>query len=274
MDTTVSDDALDAAASMTDEQPAEQQEDATPEITAPQEAAEGDDAGEKEPEPEQEQEQVPEAPKEKPEPEDNAERSRLGRKVKYLEEKLQDALTVIDRLGKHGGGEEEENFEEDFIPTSRADLDRYLDYREKQRDRAAKEYENNYKATVGRMGLDLDDSEYNEVLKEMLENHNVKRSADPEVDAQMNFYAAQSALYRKKLAEAGRKRNPLEKNKDVAPPPGGPIGSQNAGKSKPLPQLDPIAADFAKRVGLSEDSINKALSGDAPAYLLKPSAKG
>lgn len=219
---------------------------------------------------EQEQEQGQE------EPTDHQTRSALGRKVKNIEDRLNAEMELIsgklDQLMDNNrtssgdqGGEEEE-----FIPTTRKELDDYLNQRlqerEQQKTTASQQYNTTYLKTVGTY---QNDEDYDAICKELDTNFNVRRSDNAEADAHRNYLEASRAYYRKKI-KTSQKENPLKGNQKSDLPLGS--GSENERQEEqetPLPKLDDMAVDFIKSTGMSEDSVKKALTGEPPLSLLR-----
>jgi hypothetical protein len=222
------------------------------------EAKKSDVSGEEEPE-----EKLPD------EPEDNAERSQLGRRVKAMEDNQAEFFNRMENLlqGKVSQPQketvEDEEFDEDYIPTTKGELDKWADARDRNKEKKRQLYEDTYRAQLNTFAKNED---YSEIVDEMMANHNFKRSDDGGADALINYQAAEVALLRSKAKE---RKSPLNKNKDKQGEHlGGAIESENMDRDvvKPV-KLDPEAAEFARSENMSDEEIQKALSVEPPASL-------
>lgn len=189
-------------------------------------------------------------PEQKRRDEENAERSRLGRKVKELESVLGDIGTIKEQLAALAPllnrGEEQDG---EALITAK-DLPRYLEQREAEKAQNRSAYEKAYTASFVKVGVEDDD--FDATWEEMLANHNVAHTGNPQHDAKINYLSAQNALLKKKGP-----KNPLQgKGKNVT---GVNVPDTATGSSKAMPKLDPVAEEFVKRQGLSADWVNKAL---------------
>lgn len=197
---------------------------------------------------------VPEAeaevtPEQKARDEENAERSRLGRKVKELEAQLSGIGTLQEQVARMASllESKQETNDEDEIVTTKT-LSSYLQRQEQESKQKKQAYEKDYTSAFTRYGAE--DDNFDTVWQEMVDNHNVIHTGDPKVDAQINYLAAQNALLRKP-------NNPLKgKGQDVKG-----VNTPDTTKQNPkgMPTLDPVAEDFVKRMGISADWVNEKL---------------
>jgi len=222
------------------------------------------------------------------EPEDNRERSELGRKVKEQGEQMASFMdTVTDAIEEIRTSvkpkAEEEELDDDYPLTMTAKEYKALIKEEiakagvltkgevEAQKRQSKEYENGYMKKFDSLTADMPKEEKAEIKKEFLDNKdiNVKHSDNPLIDAQLNFFRAQTNVLRKQVAAKAKPVNPLDKNKDNPDQPlGGPLGTNNQEvKGAKVIKLDPEAAKFAKASGMSDEEVQETLSGDMPAYL-------
>lgn len=279
VESVITDEMLDRAAEGVDEEVVEEEtteestEEETDEVSEEEEVESGEEPSEEEVEEtvETESEEAEDLPEE---PEDNSERSRLGRKVKELEdallkskteseEKLNATLEKLNAfLGKAAEPEEEEFFE---MPETKADFDRLVRERIEalkqeettQVSQKSKEYEAGYIDTVKSL---LSGDEDEQAIFDILDaEFNVRHSEVESLesgmkDAAKNVLAAKTKLLQSKDV----KKVPLKGGKPKAPL-GGETGSKMPAKTKPVPKLDPVAAEFARETGMTDEAIIKAL---------------
>ena len=265
-ESTITDDMLDRAADGVDEVEEVATEDETTEETTEEEVSEEVAAEETEEVAEEDAEDALE------EPEDNAERSRLGRRVSELEtelraskleseNKLNETLEKLNSfLGKNEETQEEEFFE---LPETKADLDKLIkesvkslrNAEDEQVDEDAKAYQDGYVDTV--MNLldgDPDGKELYELINS--DDFNIKHSKANTMqggvmDAAKNLMAAKA-----QLAHGTVKKIPLKGEKPRAPLGGG--GADKTPKAaKKMPKLDATAAAYVKETGMSNDDVIK-----------------
>lgn len=232
---------------------------------------------EKEEEPtESKEDEVPE------EPSDNAGRSKLGRRVSAIEASIQTLVDEMRTVLKPAENQETIESEEDTWLAENEDEDEFISKRDlpglfekfetlrtkkeakvqKERDR----YNAEYNAVFQEYGKSTDPELHKQIIDEMIANHNVKRSNNGSLDGELNYLKAKATIIDKKSAET---TNPLEKNKDKdLKNLGGPSDTIATPKESAPIKLDKYAAEFVSQVGLSEDSIKKALEGKARPGLM------
>lgn len=211
----------------------------------------------------------PQAPPQVTEPEDNSERSRLGRRVKRLEDNIENAMNEMRSLLTQRMNPPTPPMEPpvDDAPVTRKETWQVIQEYESKKQEAAQRYSKDYVRHLTSLGLDYSEEEFNEIAKEHLEKFNIRHSDDPKADAERNFRAAENAILRKKLAGvAQHKPNPLPGNKPTAPL-GGPPGNPPPAPAQAKTKLDDDAAHFAKALGLKDEWIEDALKGEQPVYL-------
>ena len=197
----------------------------------------------------------------KEELDDNRERSNLGRKVKILEEKLSKIDEISAKIDRIVIPRRESEVDDDApIPMNAKELRDFV-WKENQRIETVRvqeqqTYAKNYQAYEVELGPDLSEQEFMEVVQERIQNFNQRHSNNPQADAELNFHKAYAAVLKRKLGKG--KENPLKGKK-----PDGPLGgittSENAKRAAVPEKLDKDAADFAQRMGLSQEKISKYL---------------
>lgn len=220
---------------------------------------------------EQETQETHEAPETKgAEPSEHGERSELGRKVAALHRRLDGLESVFgkleeidSKLSNYRPPQTEETDDDDVVITKK-DLKKTWQELRDQEEKESKKYSDSYLKTLrnlGRGNLEL----HSEVLGEMEKNpqFNSRRSNDPAIDAELNYSKAMSAVLAKK-AKGGEvpfkgKDNPQQTS----------VTQTNSTKGKTKVELDPVAKEFAEKMGMSEDDIKLALSKPAPAGMVR-----
>ena len=203
----------------------------------------------------------------KPEPEeeeDHKERSKLGRKVKYLEDTIQQQNEriemLLNKLEKPPSPVEDEEVPEDVVRWNAA----------LKRKEAAEQmkYSQGYLKSFwveGKNDRESDPDLYDEIYKEMATNFNVRYSNDPSMDAAINYGKAARAVFKKQTASVKSRPN-VKADKPQA-------STSLDVKSRSVPEpsedmdLDPEAREFVKKIGMSKESIAEALKGETPSHL-------
>lgn len=202
------------------------------------------------------------------EPEDHAERSALGRRVSNMERMLsQEMAELKGMLQKPTEAADTEEYDEETYLTAKQ-VDERIERRERRMQETANQYNNAYTTQLATLGGNMPETEYTEIINELTANHNVKRSNDPGADATTNFLEAQVAVLQKKVQAGPEKKIPV-KGGQVNAPLGGPSDTKNTTTTNTVPKLDKYAAEFVKKVGMSDDAVREALKGDMPLYLQK-----
>jgi hypothetical protein len=212
---------------------------------------------------------------------DNAEKSRLGRKVAAMRKEQEDfqgemrqMLADIQAERRFAQNRTSMTVEDEPVndldfddddPITYADFKRIQEREQQLAKRQTDKYANAYTGVIHQIGAgEQDRNLHDAVVKELMANHNVKRSENGELDAQLNYAKAQAVVFRQ-LADG---KNPLEKNHQVTSPLGGSVhSSDEPRRAKPKHKLDAYAQDLANRMGLSQKEIDEALDGEAPVRL-------
>jgi len=196
----------------------------------------------------EETQETPEEIQAKQRDEENAERSKLGRKVKEMETNFSGIQDQLNRLASLLEQKQKDpEFDDDEIITAK-NLPDYLKRKEQEQNQQKQAYEKDYTSTFARIGAEDDD--FDNVWNEMLANHNTIHTSDPKIDAQINYLSAKNSLLKKP-------KNPLQgKGKDVQ---GVNVPNTTKHEGKGMPKLDPVADEFVKRMGLSADWVNEKL---------------
>ncbi len=199
--------------------------------------------------------------------EEHRERSKLGRKVKQLEDVIQQQNERMEMLMAKLETPASTNPYEDEILTEE-DWKKYRAIRKKETEEQTKYsqgYIRNFYAE-GKKDREGNPELYDEVYNEMAVNFNIRYSNDPSMDAALNYAKAKAAVLAKKTASPKLKPNLKGGDK--------PQASTNIDvKSRAAPEpseeieLDDEAKEFVRKVGMKTESIREALKGEAPAHL-------
>lgn len=245
-------------------------------------------------EPKENEHQEPEVLPE--EPADNAERSRLGRRLKQMEETQKQ---LLDELHSLKGGQSQEvqapvqqvpdnvTYNDQFIqgqieaavergelpativtPQDQLQVTRFMDGLQKQ---IGNQYANQYIGTLNSPALkgQTPDDIHAEVVAELYKVEspfNVRRYNNPQLDAQMNYLEAKNAILMRKFSEKKPENVFKGKPKD-APATGTSVSTRTETISNDIPELDAASQDFIKRTGMSVDSVKNALKNEMPYHL-------
>lgn len=210
------------------------------------------------------------------EPADNAERSKLGRRLKGVEETINKIASFIEQQAQERQLQQfatppvQQPTPQEEIPeyiTTPAELEKYLAYRDGQKQRAETAYQGNYLKNCQAMSrLDPDLSQ--DIFNEMVANFNTKHTGNAVVDSQLNWAQAKSSVLAKKLAA---KANPEPSERFQGTKTALPTGVSATTRTQPpkqtLPKLDEAALEFIKSTGMSDESVRAALSGEMPINL-------
>lgn len=200
------------------------------------------------------------------EPDDAKVRSELGRKVKALGEGYEDLNAKLDMLLAQTKPVEvpvDDGFDEDWVPTTKQELDDYFDKKITARDIARTSAEKSYSdAYLGTVGAFRDHENYDEICAELSKNFNVRHTNDGRMDAKMNFLEAANAHYRKKIHG---KANPLDKNKGEKLPLGSGGDDEIVDKDETvMPQLDKDAMAYIEATGKTAEQVIEILKKPLP----------
>lgn len=225
------------------------------------------------------------------EPTDNAERSRLGRRMKNLEDSLSQLLSKLDSIGAASPVQQTQqqtnipvNYDDSFmerelqaaveqglIPETiitPMDQLRVDNYRQRVEEKRSIEYQRGYINALKGFKGDTDDSLHDEVVAELfrLESpFNQKRYGDPTVDARLNYLEAKSAILEGKVTTPSAKN--VFKGKQGNVPTGNHVTTKVAPSEESVPQLDEVSLQFIKSQGMSEETVRKALKEPLPLHL-------
>jgi len=202
-------------------------------------------------------------------PPDNAERSRLGRRLSQMESKFSELVEKLENYTQRNSTNDDpfESSGDVFdMPTTPEELERFIEKREAKKQQTVTKYETNYLTTLDKVRVD-DEDEHNAIMAEMLSNFNIKHSDNAALDAKLNYADAERAMLRKKMASPAPRKVPLkgETPKGTGVNHGAKVEMKQAKKI----ELDQYASEFVSKTGMSEESVNKSLSGNAPNYLRK-----
>ncbi|OHB71867.1 MAG: hypothetical protein A2W23_06360 [Planctomycetes bacterium RBG_16_43_13] len=193
--------------------------------------------------------------------EDHADKTRLGRKVKKLEDVMVTKTEFSQLMNKLDTfmtkPAEQVSTEKIDIPEYVAtpeDVEKVIQARERRIQADQETYQKAYVSTMVSIGNG--NEQHDEVVKEMMTNFNVRRTGNPQIDAELNYAKAQAAV----LSRGATKTVPVKGDKPVAA--GVTVGSTNTQRKVTLPKLSAEAENFVaymRRQGMTDESIAEAL---------------
>ena len=193
---------------------------------------------------------------------DHAEKTRLGRKVKKLEDvmvtkaEFSQLMAKLDTFMTRPA--EQVKTEQVDMPeyvTTPDDVEKVIQARESRQRNEQETYQRAYVSQMVSMSNGND--AHDEIVKEMIANFNVRRTGNPQIDAELNYTKAQAAV----LSRGVTRTVPVKGDKPVAA--GVTHGNTNTQHKTVLPKLTPEAENFVaymRRQGMSDESIAEALS--------------
>jgi len=209
----------------------------------------------------EEEEVIPEEP-------DNDGKSRLGRRVKKVEDSYDRLVGKMDAfLDAQKPQVQEEELDTD-MPVTFGDLDSFIDKREKRKVKKDRDYFDTYAESLVNLSKDLPNDVAEEIFKEHDEHYTMRANLDPATAAHINFLEAKSVVLSRLVASEPVKRNPL-KGKRVDLPSGTSGGSRMKGKDTKNLGLDEETKSLIKELGLTEEEAKTALGEDSPTLKTK-----
>lgn len=208
---------------------------------------------------------------------DNAEKSRLGRKVKAMEEERKKDRELLEKIlakldsPKQTVAKTNDNLdsdEEEEYPTeikTPDDIENYNRIKAQREAKALRTYQTTYRNLVESYAKDDDYAEVLEVLKTNPEFDKI-HTGKPEIDVEINYNKAARSLLAKRLKASAEKKVPVHGNDET--PPAGLSGTNRV--AKPFEkeyELDEFAREFVNKTKMSKEDIGKALAGDIPLNL-------
>jgi len=204
------------------------------------------------------------------------EASKLGRKVKYIEDKMvskeefSHLNSKIDSLLEQLNRKpiEPEYDEYGHVVEKPVDIDVLVEEKIVQREvrkqqefvRANQQYQDGYAESLRDLISEIDDPVLaKEVFKKMTDQgspYNVRLSMNPYTDASKNFVRAVKSV-----------QTPFSGKRGSNVPTGVTTTSVTSTPQRKAPKLDAEAASYAKEMGLTADEIFDALDGDVPDRL-------
>lgn len=237
-------------------------------------------------EPEQtEQETKTEIPEE---PVDNAERSKLGRRLKSTEDALKQVLDEIKSLKTPVQAPVTEvSYDDKFVESQVAaavqrgeipetiitpqDQIKVNNFYKGLQDYMSNQYASKYLGMLKTPSLkgDTPDEIHAEVVAELQRVEspfNLNRFNNPTLDAQMNYKEALNSILMKRISE-GKPTNVFKGKAKDTPPTGTSVTTRTSAVKNELPSLDESSMDFIKRTGMTVESVKSALGSDLPLHL-------
>ncbi len=210
---------------------------------------------------------VEQSPIEKPI--DQAESSRLGRKVKGLEDQLQNLMSKMDTyFAPKEGLAPQQDVELPEIIQTPDDVRRVMQAEEQRKQNFVNQYRSGYARKILDLGNgeDIDKETHDAIVEEMMipnSPFNNILSDNPLADAEINYAKAMRAVLSKKYSKP---KEPIIPGRAETPVGalGVTVGTKTAQPTINSVQLDEASQDFVKKLGLNEEFVKKALSREAP----------
>jgi hypothetical protein len=189
-------------------------------------------------------------------PADNADRSRMGRKMKTMMENMETMQAKLDALTPVQAATEDEDGGELLTRAeAREETRKTIAAMNQENEAATLKYEMAFMQHVGSMG---EGDEHEAIVEEMLTNYNTKATGDPNTDVELNYAKATAAFYKSQIGKTPARTNPV---KGAAP--SGALGVSSTAtvpkKAVAMPKLDADLQDFVNNQGMSADSVKEAL---------------
>lgn len=209
---------------------------------------------------------------------DNADKSRIGRRLSKFEQRFNETLNRLDEFMRNSQPnpvlqppvfQQSQVFQQptqEEIPeyvTTPAELEKYLQYRERVSAQADVAYQGNYRANLqvlSRLNPDISQ----EVIDEMMAHFNVRHTGNPVVDSNLNFANAKASVLSKRLAQAKTAPEPGAFRSETGQATAVSSTTRVQPPKQDIPKLDEFAQDFIRRTGMSDESVKAALTGDTP----------
>ncbi len=240
-------------------------------------------------------EQEPPQDEQHEEPTDNAERSRLGRRLKSLEDGLNKLLARFETPTPTPQQQEQVaqvpdnvTYDKSFMksqieaaiqsgripetivtPEDQYTVNEFIgEVRNYMNKQFAVGYINMLKSPS--LKGDTPDDIHAEVVAE-LQNvqspFNLRRYDNPKLDAQLNYLEAKNAVLTKRLATGTKPESVFKGKPKDSPPTGTSVSTRTTTVTDELPPLDEASQDFIKRTGMSVESVKSALKEEMPLHL-------
>lgn len=207
---------------------------------------------------------------------EHSEASRLGRKVKRLEEQLNAVLGSIEEreierreidrnlesfTGSVGKGQKPEEVLPEFIST-REDVEKVVEARDKRNSQMAEAYRQRYIKTLRQLG-GVNNEIHGDILREMQDNpiFNSMETRNPFIDARLNYAEAKASILAKRgagtAAGTAMGGNPLQNNMATG------LSATNRNITSNTPEkinLSPDAEEYRRATGMSDDDVRRFLA--------------
>lgn len=210
---------------------------------------------------------------------DQQERTRLGRRLKRMEEQFGQIIDKIDTLGSRqyvlpkDATETGDDLPE-YVATGKdvADVVKRMypklkkeDLEKEQSDK--EKYESGYVNNFRKLGL-KDGDLYEEIFNEMFTNFNNTHTGDPTVDSRINYAEAKASIMAKKVATPNKQKSTTkgERTQDSMDLS---VTTRETTHVSEMPPLDDFAKEFMAKTGMKDESAKAALAGDSPIHLSK-----
>ena len=209
-------------------------------------------------------------------PEDNAEKSRLGRKLADMERKfveqgqqLSQVIDIIQAFAQqaqaHQAQTQTSEQDPEYIPTETQEfvpflekkLESILERKMSKEQQSAHDFANNYIGYIEELASEEDDPAIAAAIKKLTtgpgEAHNKKHSNNPIADAGKNYQRAKKQILAAQHGKGDENQNPLKGGK-----PDSPLGAASGNTTKREVKTIPLS-DSARRAASSWGHTGKEL---------------
>lgn len=192
-------------------------------------------------------------------------------KFSSLDEKLETIVSTLQTMATprtEAISETDYTQDADFMPSTKEELRQTYQGWRAEEIKADRDYSDAYMKQIAGLAKGEEKETHDAVVKEMMDNFNVRHSNDGLMDADLNYSKASRSYFKKQLGLKD-KTNPLTGPDGDKPPLGGGLGGEEMieqGQTV-MPKLDQAATDFIKHTGMSEEKVKAALKGETPLSL-------
>jgi len=225
------------------------------------------------------------------EPADNRERSRLGRRMKSLEDTLFNISSKLDTIGKPATEEtavvapvhsavygddylaqqiqaaKEQGIIPDIITTPE-DIIMTNNFVNQVNQSMQHRYVHGYLGETARLQTvgKVADTLHNEIMAELRSStspFNTQHTGNPSIDARINYAEAKAAILAKQVATP----KTVFKGKGAETATGVTASTRTDTVKEEIPELDAKALEFVRYTGMKPESVKAALKGETPFHL-------
>lgn len=192
----------------------------------------------------------------------------LESKFSGLDEKLDTILSTVSNPPQTQIAEPDYTQDADYMPSTKQELHQLYQGWRGEEIKKDQDYANGYMFQLDELAKGEEKETHQAIVDEMMANFNVRYSDHGPSDADRNYAKASRAYFKKQLGLKD-KTSPITGPDEQHPPLGAGLGGEEMAEQQEtgMPKLDPMAADFVRARGMSEEKVRAALKGEAPLSL-------